>query len=189
MIISADFKFEEIVEAAPPDVDDEVRRREEEELQRVIEMSLHDKGGRNASAWGASSSAAGSSAAPASSSAKVSAPPVQTSYKPVESPKSPHSAYAPPAAAQRQASPPISHAAARSSSSLPEQVSPSRKTTASASGPVTRVRALHDFEPTVAGELAFQKGEIIKVTDRAYDNWWRGQLRGRTGIFPVNYVV
>ena len=54
---------------------------------------------------------------------------------------------------------------------------------------VTRVRALHTFEPTEAGELAFEKGDIIKVVDRGYKDWWRGQLKGRTGIFPVNYVV
>ena len=39
------------------------------------------------------------------------------------------------------------------------------------------------------GELAFEKGDIIKVVDRGYKDWWRGQLKGRTGIFPVNYVV
>lgn len=54
---------------------------------------------------------------------------------------------------------------------------------------VTRVRALHTFEATEPGELAFERGEIIRVVDRAYKDWWRGQLRGRTGIFPVNYVV
>jgi signal transducing adaptor molecule len=54
---------------------------------------------------------------------------------------------------------------------------------------VTRVRALHTFEPTEPGELGFEKGDIIKVVDRGYKDWWRGQLKGRTGIFPVNYVV
>lgn len=54
---------------------------------------------------------------------------------------------------------------------------------------VTRVRALHTFEPTEPGELAFEKGDIIKVVDRGYKDWWRGQIKGRTGIFPVNYVV
>lgn len=53
----------------------------------------------------------------------------------------------------------------------------------------TRVRALHKFEPTEPGELGFAKGDVIKVVDRGYKDWWRGQLRGRTGIFPVNYVV
>jgi hypothetical protein len=70
--------------------------------------------------------------------------------------------------------------AASSTSSLPSQVS---------TVVVTRVRALHTFEPTEPGELAFEKGEVIKVVDRGYKDWWRGQLKGRTGIFPVNYVV
>ncbi|PPQ88414.1 hypothetical protein CVT26_004554, partial [Gymnopilus dilepis] len=52
----------------------------------------------------------------------------------------------------------------------------------------TRVRALHTFTPSEPGELAFEKGDIIKVVDRGYKDWWRGQLKGRTGIFPVNYV-
>ena len=54
---------------------------------------------------------------------------------------------------------------------------------------MTRVRALHSFKPTEPNELAFERGDIIKVVDREYKDWWRGQLRGRTGIFPVNYVV
>lgn len=53
----------------------------------------------------------------------------------------------------------------------------------------SRVRALHSFEPADSGELAFEKGDIIKVVDRTHKDWWRGQLKGRTGIFPVNYVV
>jgi len=56
-------------------------------------------------------------------------------------------------------------------------------------GIVTRVKALHTFEPTEPGELGFDKGDVIKVVDRGYKDWWRGQLKGRTGIFPVNYVV
>ncbi|KAK7433760.1 hypothetical protein VKT23_020587 [Stygiomarasmius scandens] len=54
-------------------------------------------------------------------------------------------------------------------------------------GIVTHVKALHSFQPTEP-ELPFDKGDIIKVVDRGYRDWWRGQLRGRTGIFPVNYV-
>jgi hypothetical protein len=52
----------------------------------------------------------------------------------------------------------------------------------------TRVRALRSFEPTESNELAFEKGDIIKVVNQGYKDWW-GQLGGRTGIFPVNYVV
>jgi signal transducing adaptor molecule len=51
---------------------------------------------------------------------------------------------------------------------------------------VARVRALHSFK---SNELAFEKGDVIEVVDREYKDWWKGQLKGRTGIFPVNYVV
>ncbi|KAG8752532.1 ESCRT-0 subunit protein hse1 [Serendipita sp. 396] len=54
------FRFELPVEPPPPDVD-VIRRREEEELQRVLELSMQDKGGRS---WGggyAPSPSAGSS--------------------------------------------------------------------------------------------------------------------------------
>ena len=52
----------------------------------------------------------------------------------------------------------------------------------------TRVRALRSFGPAKVNELAFEKGDIIKVVNRGYKDWW-GQLGGRTGIFQVNYVV
>jgi signal transducing adaptor molecule len=50
------------------------------------------------------------------------------------------------------------------------------------------VRALYDFAPSEVGELAFSKGDIIRVLDSVYEHWWRGELRGEAGIFPVNYV-
>ena len=53
---------------------------------------------------------------------------------------------------------------------------------------VSRVRALYDFEPTESGELAFRKGDIIAVLESVFKDWWKGSLRGQTGIFPLNYV-
>ncbi|KAL1917204.1 uncharacterized protein VTP21DRAFT_4860 [Calcarisporiella thermophila] len=53
---------------------------------------------------------------------------------------------------------------------------------------VSRVRALYDFVPTEQGELGFQKGDVIRVLESHYRDWWKGQLQGRIGIFPVNYV-
>lgn len=50
------------------------------------------------------------------------------------------------------------------------------------------VRALYDFSPTELGELAFRKGEIITVLESVYLDWSKGSLRGRIGIFPLNYV-
>lgn len=53
---------------------------------------------------------------------------------------------------------------------------------------VSRVRALFDFQPSEAGELQFRKGDIIAVMESVYKDWWKGSLRGQTGIFPLNYV-
>jgi signal transducing adaptor molecule len=53
---------------------------------------------------------------------------------------------------------------------------------------VSRVRALYDFVPSEPGELEFKKGDIIAVLESVYKDWWRGSLRGGTGIFPLNYV-
>ena len=53
---------------------------------------------------------------------------------------------------------------------------------------VSRVRALYDFTPSEAGELEFKKGDVIAVLESVYKDWWRGSLKGKTGIFPLNYV-
>lgn len=53
---------------------------------------------------------------------------------------------------------------------------------------VSRVRALYDFVPSESGELEFKKGDVIAVLESVYKDWWRGSLRGKTGIFPLNYV-
>jgi signal transducing adaptor molecule len=138
---------------------------------------MRDKGGRSTYA-----------PAPAPSAGSSGASKYASGYVRAQSPPSPKKQ------AQAQAHTPTSHnghgggypatsggvstKAASSTTSLPSQVPV-----------VTRVRALHAFEPTEPGELAFEKGDVIKVVDRGYKDWWRGQLKGRTGIFPVNYVV
>lgn len=53
---------------------------------------------------------------------------------------------------------------------------------------VSRVRALYDFAPSEPGELEFKKGDVIAVLESVYKDWWRGSLKGKTGIFPLNYV-
>lgn len=141
-------------------------RREEEELQRALALSVQDQGGRAASApaqpAASSSSARGVPSAGASSSSAaltgaVAAPSV-----------------APPAA-QPAAQPATQPVAPPAVSSVP----PTRP---------SFVRALYDFEPDEPGELAFMAGDVIRVLDSVYEQWWRGELRQDVGIFPVNYV-
>ena len=71
-----------------------------------------------------------------------------------------------------------------SQQTAPAQVVSSGTTAAT----VSRVRALFDFQPSEAGELQFRKGDIIAVIESVYKDWWKGSLRGQTGIFPLNYV-
>ncbi|EMD39001.1 hypothetical protein CERSUDRAFT_81790 [Gelatoporia subvermispora B] len=198
---SKGYKFEAPDEAPPLEVDDEVRRREEEELQRVLEMSMHDKGGRAqweqyslAASGGAGGSGSHSGTAPSVKPPSASPAPSTVTHRQGSYAQQPvYGGYVP------SASPAIS-ASAEPSQSSSSAVTSVTTTSVSTGSPVsthstqdgipvvTRVRALHAFEPTEPGELPFEKGDIIKVVDRGYKDWWRGQLKGRTGIFPVNYV-
>jgi len=105
------------------------RRKEEEELQMALKLSIQDKG-------------AASTSEPASSSAQSQAP-------------------------------------------VQAQSGAQQGTTAAT---VSRVRALYDFTPSEPGELAFKRNDIIAVLESVYKDWWKGSLRGQTGIFPLNYV-
>jgi signal transducing adaptor molecule len=175
-------------EEPPPRDDDEVRKREEEELQRVLELSIQDKGGRKN--WGeyslASSSGAGGSGSQTqiNTAHQLAAAPASSSSTNQGRPPPFSSGYVPSTEAHAQAAPSVEESPpSLPPASLPTSAAPSAEVYG-----VTRVRALHTFEPTEPNELAFDKGDIIKVVNREYKDWWRGQLRGRTGIFPVNYV-
>ncbi|KAI0391945.1 hypothetical protein F5Y17DRAFT_438613 [Xylariaceae sp. FL0594] len=74
--------------------------------------------------------------------------------------------------------------AAASTSAEPAPAHPTGTTAAT----VSRVRALYDFVPSEPGELEFRKGDVIAVLESVYKDWWRGSLKGKTGIFPLNYV-
>ncbi|KAF4610975.1 hypothetical protein D9613_006509 [Agrocybe pediades] len=234
------YKFELPSEPPPPTVDDEIRRKEEEELQRVLEMSMQDRGGWSAyslaggssssssgaaAAGGASSSSAGAGAGAASSRAGGAAAGAGGASSAFAQPKYQAGGYVPArtpspsvvaaqqrrqqveyeqaqaaAAAQQRNNTPAYTASSSTPAASTSTTAPAASTTtttttttstSSTMAPgaiVTRVRALHTFEPTEPGELAFEAGDIIKVVDRGYKDWWRGQLKGRTGIFPVNYV-
>lgn len=77
-----------------------------------------------------------------------------------------------------------SGAAGASAAAAPSAPVPTGTTAAT----VSRVRALFDFVPSEPGELEFKKGDVIAVMASAYKDWWHGSLKGKTGIFPLNYV-
>lgn len=66
------------------------------------------------------------------------------------------------------------------------------KYTASAPGSREFVRAIADYMTTGSTLLNFKKGDIIRIitTDQFGDNGWlQGTLDGRSGLFPMEYVV
>ncbi|XP_049869863.1 uncharacterized protein LOC126369484 isoform X4 [Pectinophora gossypiella] len=49
-------------------------------------------------------------------------------------------------------------------------------------------RALYAFNGQTARELSFRKGDIIHVRRQIDANWYEGELHGRIGLFPYNYI-
>ncbi|XP_035493306.2 GRB2-related adapter protein 2b [Scophthalmus maximus] len=52
----------------------------------------------------------------------------------------------------------------------------------------TQVRAEYSFLAIETDELGFSAGDVIEVLERLDQAWWRGRLRGKTGLFPSNYT-
>lgn len=48
--------------------------------------------------------------------------------------------------------------------------------------------ALYDYDSTDSGDLNFKEGDRIKLLELVSQDWYRGELNGRSGIFPSNYV-
>ncbi|KAI8059978.1 uncharacterized protein B0P05DRAFT_558265 [Gilbertella persicaria] len=51
------------------------------------------------------------------------------------------------------------------------------------------VEALYDYhgqDPVT--DLSFRSGDMIALTELVNNDWWKGTLNGKTGIFPSNYV-
>ncbi|XP_067673962.1 intersectin-1-like isoform X2 [Haliotis asinina] len=59
----------------------------------------------------------------------------------------------------------------------------------SATGAVEKVIALYPYAAQNADELTFQKEDVITVLNKDNPDWWQGDLNGKTGVFPANYVT
>ncbi|KAJ2081560.1 BAR adaptor protein Hob1 [Coemansia sp. RSA 988] len=55
---------------------------------------------------------------------------------------------------------------------------------------VKQVRALYDYSSSEKGDLNFREGQVFKLVKRTpdTDDWWTGEIDGRVGVFPGNYV-
>eukprot|EP01111_Echinosteliopsis_oligospora_P016015 TRINITY_DN6521_c0_g1_i1.p1 TRINITY_DN6521_c0_g1~~TRINITY_DN6521_c0_g1_i1.p1 ORF type:complete len:427 (-),score=104.82 TRINITY_DN6521_c0_g1_i1:73-1353(-) len=51
-----------------------------------------------------------------------------------------------------------------------------------------QVKAIYDYVGSDANELDFFANDIIVVLDQDDSGWWTGEVDGRKGLFPSNYV-
>jgi len=56
------------------------------------------------------------------------------------------------------------------------------------SGELHTVRAKHTFAGESEMDLPFREGDLIKVIGKPFPEWWEGELNGRKGLFPANFV-
>ncbi|KAL1590965.1 hypothetical protein WHR41_00395 [Cladosporium halotolerans] len=51
--------------------------------------------------------------------------------------------------------------------------------------------ALFDFSGETLGDLAFKKGDRIRIITKSenVNEWWTGELHGKIGLFPANYTT
>lgn len=56
--------------------------------------------------------------------------------------------------------------------------------------PEEYVLAMHDFAPQDPNAtcLSFRAGQVLRVLNRDPSGWWDGELDGKRGWFPSNYV-
>jgi len=57
-----------------------------------------------------------------------------------------------------------------------------------ASGTGIRVRCLYDYSAEDADDLSFEIDDQIDVISKDESGWWKGELNGRVGCFPMNFV-
>ncbi|EFA78234.1 myosin IB [Heterostelium album PN500] len=50
------------------------------------------------------------------------------------------------------------------------------------------VKALYDYDAASQDELSFKEGDQIVIIQKDNGGWWEGELRGKKGWVPANYV-
>lgn len=53
---------------------------------------------------------------------------------------------------------------------------------------VIQARALYPYTAANEDELSFQEGDIIIIHHKDPQGWWEGELQGRRGWVPANYL-
>ncbi|KAJ9058231.1 hypothetical protein DSO57_1014457 [Entomophthora muscae] len=50
------------------------------------------------------------------------------------------------------------------------------------------VEVAYDYEAQAPDELGLKKGDIVSVLSKD-EGWWSGEIQGRVGVFPENFVI
>ena len=50
------------------------------------------------------------------------------------------------------------------------------------------VKALFQYAAQRDDELSMEQDDLIKLISKEDDVWWKGELNGKEGVFPSNYV-
>ncbi|XP_075051547.1 SH3 domain-containing protein 21 isoform X2 [Mixophyes fleayi] len=52
-------------------------------------------------------------------------------------------------------------------------------------------KVMFDYDPSTPDELALKKGDVVSVISKETEDegWWRGELNGKSGVFPDNFVI
>jgi len=48
-------------------------------------------------------------------------------------------------------------------------------------------RALYNYTAQENDELTLRKGDVVTII-KEHPDWWEGELNGKVGVFPANYV-
>eukprot|EP01111_Echinosteliopsis_oligospora_P014912 TRINITY_DN5735_c1_g1_i3.p1 TRINITY_DN5735_c1_g1~~TRINITY_DN5735_c1_g1_i3.p1 ORF type:complete len:1071 (+),score=360.39 TRINITY_DN5735_c1_g1_i3:181-3393(+) len=48
--------------------------------------------------------------------------------------------------------------------------------------------AIYDYEASTDDELTFKEGDVITILQKDQNGWWQGELMGKKGWIPANYV-
>ncbi|KAK0111120.1 hypothetical protein ONS95_001496 [Cadophora gregata] len=52
----------------------------------------------------------------------------------------------------------------------------------------SHVRAIFNYTASDPSELSFKEGNLLRLVEAAFKDWWKGEIDGHFGIFPLNYV-
>ncbi|KAM5181861.1 SH3 domain-containing protein 21 [Mantella aurantiaca] len=52
-------------------------------------------------------------------------------------------------------------------------------------------RVMFDYVSAIPDELSLKKGDVVSVISKETEDegWWKGELNGKTGLFPDNFVI